>query len=1400
MNYEQFELVDAFLALKDIDDDVVDGMLREGKSFTVNRGSKDLEAAKSFLSEHADEQDVAIEVIDVNADSVDHIKNNQDYIGQAILSCNKCRSNRFIDIDLLKVSDGDDDVYNRDDECPHCHDAGAGYELIGQVGKMSTDAEDEEIDDTEATIDNDDKEADVTTFDNDVEEVDEVEEEEPADEDTDAESDESVDEVDFLSDEDEESDGMETDTSEDELDDLDLPALGDEIDPDDTEEDEDNDVKESLTESVELTGNAADAWMMNQVISHMNNEDAYYGSWLYTWPDGETKEMCAYDFSDQEDFDDLEEVYLRTYQRYHSDGLYAAPADVYEYARATDRKLGLAAIENLAEVKPFVRESLETDLVSDVVKSIINPEHIDTVVVTDGDRVIYEGSFEDLPRNIYGAECIHFDVADGYLSCNIDLEETVTNSPLGRFLDKFGDDETEKITLWDQATNDEVFTGTRDEAIKRYGNFEFSSVEAPSVLRLSVIGPEFVTQSDLEGEEISDLEQLANKVLTENNMSVYKSKNTKSDDFWVKHSIQHLEDIELIYERYVKPTGNKALIKEFKYLTGYSNPVEEAFEAGFNAANEANLRANARRDRQVRESRRASSANRKMINEAGPSRDLMIDAMQKVGKRYNFNKYTDAQIFRMYQKYVLDKPKRIDIEVDAEVDGQDKVEFPRCEACGIRLNDGGTCPVCDHGEPDMHEDLNQANIELPEFYDWIRNYKGGKLFDAYADEFSDEDEWIEINGVLEWLEGFDNNAYHDFLNRAHIEEDLDGDEGRDPASDVEIVEAVRSFKNRKDLAHAIQECKNNNRPYSVRRSTIEGYRYDLVEDADGEDVFQKLKDASNYEAFVKILNSDGKSKAFLDYLSQHYKLGDDAIQTVKKSGASEGKVKCSQLIPTQQNISLSKSLGMINKSGWAEKIINSPLEAFNDPTITYAGKYIIDGHHRWSKAYALNGGDCQIKVLNFPAISGVTWDDMLKATQLAIIANNPSASLVNDVGNDNMLTSSDDEIKKFVINNICDAVLEAMKAKGRGDDKEAVAETIVQNVAEMRSTSKPVSGAAPRSVMPQTDQAEGSLDDMKTAIIDLTEDTNLVPVHNGDIEIVDPISQATPVVYSPQQLSFMNELQRIGRDTANAIHQYYGIAADPAIIVADIIRDLKLISGDVSIEELTDSVADQATLAMFNSYNDFYNVVDAMISGVTGQEFHTTPDQKLRQAIRMLHGPNFTTDAINNAVGSTAFLRAAQNGNIPFIHQSDIPLLTEALSRCCEKCGKVTCECSEEYDEVEDDVLDLDMLPDDESSEELEIDTDLFDADLNQYFNEAYEDTVIYTTTSGHINENGVIVLEGLIQLDETISDISFKLDPGKAICESLTNKTKDISSILDATFNVTNNLSDETFEFRFKQ
>ena len=60
---------------------------------------------------------------------------------------------------------------------------------------------------------------------------------------------------------------------------------------------------------------------MNLIVSSMNHEEAYYGAWLYTWPDEaddeEIREMAEGDY-----FDEVAAAFFRVCNRYGKDGLY----------------------------------------------------------------------------------------------------------------------------------------------------------------------------------------------------------------------------------------------------------------------------------------------------------------------------------------------------------------------------------------------------------------------------------------------------------------------------------------------------------------------------------------------------------------------------------------------------------------------------------------------------------------------------------------------------------------------------------------------------------------------------------------------------------------------------------------------------------------------------------------------------------------------------------------------------------------------------------------------------------------------------------------------------------------------------------------------------------------------
>lgn len=94
------------------------------------------------------------------------------------------------------------------------------------------------------------------------------------------------------------------------------------------------------------------AWLLGQIMFYMNNEEAYYGGWLYMWPDGETEDQCKDDFGDRESYEELEEVFVGYYsdKEYHADGLYSfksVPSDVVKAAHMWDEFLGLEPIEIL---------------------------------------------------------------------------------------------------------------------------------------------------------------------------------------------------------------------------------------------------------------------------------------------------------------------------------------------------------------------------------------------------------------------------------------------------------------------------------------------------------------------------------------------------------------------------------------------------------------------------------------------------------------------------------------------------------------------------------------------------------------------------------------------------------------------------------------------------------------------------------------------------------------------------------------------------------------------------------------------------------------------------------------------------------------------------------------------
>ena len=80
------------------------------------------------------------------------------------------------------------------------------------------------------------------------------------------------------------------------------------------------------------------------------------------------------------------------------------------------------------------------------------------------------------------------------------------------------------------------------------------------------------------------------------------------------------------------------------------------------------------------------------------------------------------------------------------------------------------------------------------------------------------------------------------------------------------------------------------------------------------------------------------------------------------------------------------------------------------------------------------------------------------------------------------------------------------------------------------------------------------------------------------------------------------------------------------------------------------------------------------------------------------------------------------------------------------------------------------------------------DEEINEYFNESYEETILYSTSEGFVDPDGNILLKGILESEDKIANVKFTLEPSKRMNEG----------VEETVYTVTNDLSNEKFEFKF--
>lgn len=200
---------------------------------------------------------------------------------------------------------------------------------------------------------------------------------------------------------------------------------------------------------------------------------------------------------------------------------------------------------------------------------------------------------------------------------------------------------------------------------------------------------------------------------------------------------------------------------------------------------------------------------------------------------------------------------------------------------------------------------------------------------------------------------------------------------------------------------------------TVKRALVEA-ESDEKADPAATGALEKLSIKSGPSSAVQFLNGPGADPRVRALLSA----GDiDGDETDEAATISEGSGTCGELIPTQVEIELTKSIGYpLAKFDLMKKMISGGVQrigpAGND-MIVKSGNLIVDGHHRWSSLFSVAGASGQIAAID------VALPEKDAASVLAIVQTAIAATLDGPVpkakaGGMNILGESKDSIVAMI--------------------------------------------------------------------------------------------------------------------------------------------------------------------------------------------------------------------------------------------------------------------------------------------------------------------------------------------------------------------------------------------------
>lgn len=241
-----------------------------------------------------------------------------------------------------------------------------------------------------------------------------------------------------------------------------------------------------------------------------------------------------------------------------------------------------------------------------------------------------------------------------------------------------------------------------------------------------------------------------------------------------------------------------------------------------------------------------------------------------------------------------------------------------------------------------------------------------------------------------------------------------------------------------------------------------------------------------YDDYVDTLNKmleDPKAKTLLED-GFGGELGDTKLTFSVKE------IPVSQLMPTQSEIDLDKSLKhALTKKESFKNTFSDPIE-INKPIVTFRQNYVIDGHHTWLQAIAINPKG---KILSFNYDGDISPIQMLKAVQGTIAAvkaddNNNNGKLPsNKVDGPNFFDNSFDEkkIKKYLEETFDESLTNIYcKYLDNCKNKKDIIDYLIERLLDIKSNNYPFESAPSRENMPQVFKGGTDANDKSSALPD----------------------------------------------------------------------------------------------------------------------------------------------------------------------------------------------------------------------------------------------------------------------------------------------------------------------------